>query len=189
MKNNYEIIKSEFITTDYNSNNNYIHWSRIYEWQYVIDELKKIKPKTIHNTACGGLDEGDCLHLTFCRDIDKLCDTAIHSDNWGGGYVGTDTKPTNDNFIHYDITEPYNDKSDVILNISTLEHLPKNKIINALDNLVNQLNVNGHLILTFDYPDIDVKIIEDYFQLKVEKSHNIIKKGNLSVILIHLIKL
>ena len=186
---NFKIVKSEFITTDYKKEEKYKHWSRIYEWPYVIDVIKEIKPKSIHNTSCGGLDEGDCLHITFCKDIDSLCDKAIHSDIWGGTYIGTEIKPEYDNFIYYDITESFSGKNDMVLNISTLEHLPKDKIINAIDNLLSQLNVNGHMILTFDYPDIDINIIEDYFQCKIKISDNKINHAHLSVVLIHLIKL
>jgi hypothetical protein len=189
MENKFKIIKSEFITHKYNVNNKYIHWSRIYEWSYVIETIKDIKPKTIHNTACGGLDEGDCLHLTFCRDIDELCDSTTHSDTWGGGYIGTDNKPDKNNFIYYDITKPFDGKSDMVLNISTIEHLPKDNIIESIDNLLNQLNKKGHLILTFDYPDIDIKTIEDYFNVEITKPDNSITNGRLSVVLIHLIKL
>ena len=186
---NIRIIKSEFINTDYKKDEKYKHWSRVYEWPYVIDAIKEIKPKSIHNTSCGGLDEGDCLHITFCKDIDKLCKKTTHSDIWGGGYKGTEVKPEFDNFIYYDITKPYGEKSDMVLNISTLEHLPKDEILSAIDNLLDQLNVNGHMILTFDYPDIDVKLIEEYFGCEISVKENKIDNGYLSVVLIHLIKL
>lgn len=186
---NIKIIKSEFIHSDYRIDDKYKHWSRVYEWPYVIDVINDIKPKSIHNTSCGGLNEGDCLHLTFCSDIDNLCDNTTHSDIWGGGYKGTENKPYGDNFIYYDITKPYGGKNDMVLNISTLEHLSKENILIAIDNLLDQLNTNGHLILTFDYPDIDIKLIETYFGCVIQKESNKITNGYLSVVLIHLIKL
>jgi hypothetical protein len=189
MQNKFKVLKSEFISTNYEKELKYIHWSRVYEWKYVLDSIKDINPKSIHNTACGGLNINDCLHLTFCEDIEEICPNVIHSDLWGGGYPGTETKPQKNNFIFYDITKSYEEKFDVVLNISTIEHLPDNKRILALNNLINQVNEGGHLILTFDYPDIKISEIENFFDLKIKKTENVISNGRLSVVLIHLIKL
>lgn len=189
MQTNFKILKSEFITTDYEKESKYIHWSRIYEWKYVIDKIKEYNPKSIHNTACGGLNVNDCLHLTFCDDIEKICEEVTHSDLWGGTYPGTEVKPEKENFVFYDITTPLQKKFDMILNVSTIEHLPNDKRLTSLQNLINQLDTGSHLILTFDYPDINISEIENFFNLKINKSDNIISNGHLSVVLIHLIKL
>ncbi len=189
MASNFNIIKSEFISTDFPRDDKYIHWSRIYEWKYAIDAINEYKPETIHNTACGGLNTGDCLHLTFCKDILDICKSVINSDIWGTDYPGVKTKPEVDNFIYYDITEPYDKQFDMVLNISTIEHLPKDKIVLTLDNILNQVKQGGHLILTFDYPEIDLATIKQYFNVEITQPHNNITNGRLSVVLIHLIKL
>jgi hypothetical protein len=189
MQNKFKIIKSEFIDFGYEKNPKYIHWSRIYEWNYVIDKITELKPKTIHNTACGGLNINDCLHLTFCDDVENLCEDVIHSDLWGGSYPGTQTKPNKENFVFYDITTPFDKKFDMVLNISTIEHLPNEYRILALQNLVDQINIGGHLILTFDYPDIDILEIENFFGVEIKNSSESIKNQHLSVVLLHLIKL
>ncbi len=186
----FEIIKYEFITNDYILNSKYIHWSRIYEWEYVINQIKTYRPKSIHNTACGGLNSGDCLHLTFCNDITNLVSKSIHSDVWGrNNYIGIDNKPYDDNFIFYDILTKHNETYDFVLNISTLEHLPQNEVPNAFDNLYNQVNIGGHLILTFDYPDVDLKTINNLVNATPLNFENrILNKNGLSVVLLHLIK-
>lgn len=189
MPTNFKLLKSEFITTDYPIDTKYIHWSRIYEWKYVIDAINHYKPIDIHNTACGGLNTGDCLHLTFCKDLSTQFNNVLNSDLWGGGYIGTENKPDGDNFIYYDITKPYSGEFDLVLNISTLEHLPPSNIINSLDNLLNQVKIGGHLILTFDYPIVDLALINKYFNVNIIKPTNSITNGNLSIILIHLIKI
>lgn len=189
MQNKFEILKSEFITSDYNKKKDYIHWSRIYEWKYVLDIVDNYKPLSIHNTACGGLNENDCLHLTFCDDLERLCSDVTHSDLWGGNYPGTKTKPNKNNFVFYDITQPKTETYDMVLNISTIEHLYPGSIEVSLNNLWNQVKTGGHLILSFDYPDIDINLIERFFNLKIEKRENIISNGLLSVVLVHLLKL
>lgn len=91
---NYRILKYEFITNSYSSEPKYVHWSRIYGWKYVLDVLKTINADSIHNTACGGLNTGDCLHLTFCNDIEQYVKHVVHSDVWGRtNYVGIEKKP------------------------------------------------------------------------------------------------
>jgi hypothetical protein len=186
----FKIIKYEFITKDYLKNEKYVHWSRIYEWEYVLQVLKKIKPNTIHNTACGGLNASDCLHLTFCDDIDNLVQNTVHSDVWGrDNYVGIKNKPLGHNFIFYDILTKHEKKYNVVLNISTIEHLKHNDRINAIKNLYNQVENGGHLILTFDYPDVDLNQINSIVGIEpLNFNKRVINKNNLSVVLLHIEK-
>lgn len=185
-----KIIKYEFITPSFPKDEKYIHWSRIYEWKYVVDFLKEKKPKSTHNTACGGLNRDDCLHLTFCNDIDNIVENSIHSDVWGrNNYIGIENKPSGDNFIFYDILTKNDDFFEAVLNISTIEHLPKNKQIIAIQNLLNQVKVGGDLIITFDYPDVDLEQINKFVgQTPNGFNDKIIGKNNLSVVLLHILR-
>lgn len=183
------ILKYEFITNDYPIEPKYIHWSRIYEWKYVLDILKKLNVGSLHNTACGGLNIGDCLHLTFCDDIEKYVENVVHSDIWGGDYPGTKTKPTKENFIYYNILTPHENIYDVVLNISTIEHLKNNEALVAFDNLYNQVKTGGHLILTFDYPDVDLNMINKKVGITpLNFGKRILNKNGLSVVLLHIKK-
>lgn len=187
----FNIVKYEFINDSYGKDDKYIHWSRIYEWKYVINFIKTNKPNSIHNTACGGLNVGDCLHLTFCGDIDKFIDNTLHSDVWGRtNYIGIGNKPIGNNFIYYDILTELNKTFDVVLNISTIEHLPKESRILSVKNLFKQVKIGGHLILTFDFPDVDLNQMYKFLgESPIGFDNRIIGPNNMSVVLLHLIKL
>jgi hypothetical protein len=189
--NNYDILKYEFITNDYPIEPKYIHWSRIYEWKYVLNKIREIKPNSIHNTACGGLNFGDCLHLTFCDDIEQYATNVIHSDVWGRtNYIGIEKKPIKENFIFYDILTLSKKSYDVVLNISTIEHLHENEMLIAFENLYSQVNVGGHLILTFDYPDVNLNMMNKKINATPLNFGNRIKnKNGLSVVLLHIKKI
>ena len=181
------IVEFKFITRKDSYNKKWIHWSRKYEYPITFDFIKKYKPSSIHNTSCGGLDTKDCLHLTFCDQINQLCDNTIHSDIWGTN--GAPKMPSNSNFEFYDITKPYESKNkfDMVINISTLEELSKKDRDLAFINLYNQVNDGGILFLTFDYPHVDINWIEKIIGKKVEKKYwrKIYSwKKNLSVILL-----
>ena len=196
-KNNLPLIKKEnviefkFITKYDLYSTKWIHWSRKYEYPITIDYIKKNRPKSIHNTSCGGLNSKDCLHLTFCEEISELCDNTIHSDIWETH--GAPKKPSNGNFKFYDITKSYepNNKFDMVINLSTLEELNNKDRNLAFVNLYNQVNDGGTLFLTLDYPDVDIKWIENIVGKKVKSNYwkriyN--RKKKLSVILLIITK-
>jgi len=164
-------LEFKFITRMDLYDERWIHWSRKYEYPIVFELINKYKPSSIHNTSCGGLDTKDCLHLTFCKEISKLCSNTIHSDIWGTN--GAPKMPTNNNFKFYDITKPYisNDKFDMVINISTLEELNKEDRDLAFVNLYNQVNDGGILFLTFDYPHVDINWIEKIIGKKIKKNY------------------
>ena len=185
------IIEFKFITRYDLYDQKWIHWSRKHEYPIALNFIKKFKPNSIHNTSCGGLNTNDCLHLTFCDEINQLCDKSIHSDIWGTN--GAPERPSDRNFQFYDITKPYetNIKFDMVINISTLEELNKIDRDLAFMNLYNQVYDGGVLFLTFDYPHVDINWIEQIAGKKVKKKYwtriyNWEKK--ISVILLIIIK-
>lgn len=130
-------------------------WSRIYEYKYVIDfimwnKLKDLSIPEVHNTSWGF--EG--IHVIFRDELDKL-GKCIHSD-----IVNSEFRDT----YYYDITTEKNDfenKFDFVLNVSTIEHLNDvNDRLDAINNLFKQVKNSGYLILTFDYPRVDLNEIE-----------------------------
>ncbi|MCP4270067.1 MAG: class I SAM-dependent methyltransferase, partial [Candidatus Brocadiaceae bacterium] len=182
-----QIVEFRFISKDDLSNDKWLHWSRKYEYPIALDCIAKLKPSSIHNTSCGGLNTSDCLHLTFCNEVSSLCSEVIHSDIWDT--TGAPTKPDNDNFKFYDITQPYetDKRFDMVMNISVLEELSPDERDRAFHNLYSQVKEGGVLFLTFDYPQVDLNWIEKLVGEKIKK--DMIRrirnwKKNLSVILL-----
>ena len=131
-------------------------WSRPYEYKYVIDFIKKtnINNPKIHNTSWGF--EG--VHIIFKNELELL-----------GNTLSSDIRKSNENnTIVYDITKPYFKESefDFVINVSTIEHLDHQLINQTIYNLYNQVKLNGYLILTFDYPRINVTNIENLINYK-----------------------
>ena len=138
------------------------NWSRPYEYDYVMRFLKdhNTKDMLVHNTACGG---HNFVHNVFMNELSKFCN-CIHSD-----IAVLKTM----NMKYYDITRSsidYKNYFDFVLNISTLEHLAKDKWVGAFNNLLDQIKINGYLIITFDIPLINLKEMEDYIESKCTRA-------------------
>jgi hypothetical protein len=193
-KNNFEVIEFRFLTTNDDYDLKYEWWSRIYEYKYVLNILKKLGANVtslIHNTSWGFAG----CHLTFKNDLDNMYPQSLHSD----------IKYSNlKNTMIYDITKPisnsFHNYFDFVMNVSTVEEVnyPTNKIF---DNLLQQVKSNGYLIITFDYDinncnsfgqgSMNLSLIENYLNKNIEimpinaingkKSHNpMIKYQNLN---------
>jgi len=142
--NNFEVIEFRFLTSDENYDIKYEAWSRIYEYPYVLQTLKKLgatENSIIHNSSWGF--EG--CHITFLNDLNNLYSKSLHSD--------IKYSKLNNTFI-YDITQKVDEKYinyfDFVINVSTIEEVnyPNNIVIN---NLFEQVKPGGYLIVTFDY--------------------------------------
>jgi len=156
--NNFKVIDFRFAETTDEHNLKYKQegaWSRIYEYEYVSDFIKKNKFTDfsileIHNTSWGF--EG--IHVIFRDELDGL-GKCIHSD-----IVNSQFRET----FYYDITtenKEFINKFDFVINVSTIEHLESvEQRLLAINNLFKQVKSEGYLILTFDYPRVDLKEIE-----------------------------
>lgn len=132
------------------------HWSRPYEYGFILDRVQKFNPKTCHNTGCGYLP----IHKSFYDQLKNYVEYIENSD------IDERAPGVFPDYVKYDITQPNNKKFDLVLCISILEHLPSNIQIKALENLANQTNPGGKLILTCDYPDVRIGLLEDFFGTK-----------------------
>lgn len=141
-------------------------WSRVYEYPLIFNLLKKYygddKDISIHNTSWGF----DGIHVIFKNNIDSAYKNTIHSD----------IKPSNlKNTIVYDITSYPTDelinKFDVVMNISTLEEINFDHL-QSFNNLFTQVKDGGLLILTFDYPGLQLEKFESLFNTKLMTSEN-----------------
>lgn len=170
--NNFSVIDFRFAEVSDKFDEKYIQegvWSRPYEYKYVLDIIKQYpKRPLIHNTSWGY--EG--VHVTFSYELDVLGD-CLHSDIVSSPYRET---------YYYDITDEakiLENKFDFVLNISTIEHLDSvDKRILAIKNLYSQIVCGGYLILTFDYPRVDLNEIEKIVNTKCKLSLNPLNGSN-----------
>jgi SAM-dependent methyltransferase len=163
---NFEVIDFKFIEVTDNYDEKYIsNWSRPYEYKYVIDFIinhSNKKDIMIHNTSCGGQFD---IHNIFRDELDNI-GICVHSD--------IVKFPLRDTY-YYDITEEHKDfenKFDFVLNVSTIEHLSGIERIIAIQNLLNQVKNGGYLIMTFDYPEVNLNEIEEFTKIKCNTSKN-----------------
>lgn len=146
---------------------------RVYEYKIVLNLIKKLSTvdsPSIHNSSWGF--EG--VHIIFKNKLDKLSSNCIHSDiKWSKLHKTT----------IYDITNPppteYLNKFDFVLNISTVEEVYFDHWI-IIQNLFAQVKENGYLIITFDYPGMNVPLIEKHLGVNLEYPSGILLNGNTS---------
>jgi SAM-dependent methyltransferase len=174
--NNFEVIDFRFAEVSDDFDKKYMQigaWSRPYEYLFVSDFIKKNKlddlviPE-IHNTSWGF--EG--IHVTFRDDLDVI-GKCVHSD-----IVHSQFRTTH----FYDITtenKEFENKFDFVLNVSTIEHLSTaQKRIISIENLYKQVKPNGYLVLTFDYPSVNLLEIETLVNTKCKLPLNILNGKN-----------
>jgi hypothetical protein len=155
----FETKEFRFLSTQDKADNHYSAWSRVYEYPAIIELISKEKlenPK-IHNSSWGF--EGD--HVKFRDKLDLVGD-CTHTD-----IVKSEFRET----IIHDITKPeakYNQLFDFVLNISTIEHLEPAAQKLAFNNLMSQVKIGGHLLVTFDYPRVDLKFVEKIAKAKCQ---------------------
>jgi len=169
-----EIVNFRFIDKNESFiDKNFINWSRPYEWGYVLSALKdNINSEySVHNTSCGNEE----LHIQFANSLNNLSSNVFNSD-----IVDINlNKEKFKNYFNYNILSKNKNKYDVVLCISTLEHLPgidDAKI--AFNNLLEQVNDDGRLIITYDYPCIKNEIFEEILNKKIEIPSNILNGDN-----------
>jgi hypothetical protein len=131
-------------------------WSRIYEYEWILRAL----PSTgrIHNTAAGG----DLpLAVRFANELISRGYDVVNSDVTHQGKMP--------NYQHYDImTRWEGEPFDVLLNVSTLEHLPADNQRIAFRHMLAQVKSGGHVFITFDYPTADLDAIQQFCGREIE---------------------
>jgi len=147
-------------------------WSRVYEYPLVLNLLKKYygdnKDILIHNSSWGF----DGIHVLFKNDLDSIYKNTTHSDIKASNLKNT---------IVYDITKPPPDelknKFDVVFNISTLEEVNFDHL-QSFNNLLAQVKDGGLLIITFDFPGLQLEKFETLFNDKLKISENDLNGSN-----------
>jgi hypothetical protein len=178
--NNFTVNTFNFISNTSLYDIKWDNWSRCYEYELIINKLNELNNKNIkiHNSACGATLP---IHKQFADYLKEIGYNILNSDNLDPKYCRKRPfKYFPDNFINFNIiSDIINEKFDIILNISTIEHFhDKNDVKKAIFNLLSQLNINGKLLLTFDYPDIDINYIEKIFNIKCKDCDNRLNGSN-----------
>lgn len=161
----FKVVDFKIIDTNYKSDLKWGWWSRVYEYELVLEKLRNLKalPQTyIHNT-CWGF-EG--CHILFKTELESLYSNIINSDL---------LPSVIDNTVIYDLRKPCSDewvgKFDFVINVSTIEEInyPHTQI---LENLLRMVKVGGFLIATFDLPGLQLDMIEKLFERKIQLANN-----------------
>jgi len=163
-----KIISHKFLSADDVCDLTVKNWSRAYEYPLVLSRIKEILTGTnevypmIHNTACGGMYP---VHRCFIHELINidLGFEVVNSDLWPIEQIsGWGLNPYQINYRKYDINTRWRDlKFDVVLCISTLEHLKPENVKSSFHNLYDQLNPCGRLIITYEYADVDPEIMKN----------------------------
>lgn len=166
-----KVIDFRFLTLDDKNSSRYENWSRTYEYPVVINFIKEhigIGDK-IHNSSWGF----GGVHIPFSDDLDVISKNVLHSDI---------TTSTHRETYYYDITKEkkeFENTFDFVLNISTIEHLNnKEERIASFKNLYNQVKTGGYLILTFDYPRVELHEFENLVGEKCKKEGEVLSGAN-----------
>jgi len=177
--NNFKVVDFRFASKDDAYEERFVlpnMWSRPYEYKYVYDFINGVKHKDlsvpkIHNSSWGF--EG--VHVTFRDMLDEIGE-CVHSDIVESKFRDT---------FYYDITtenKDFENKFDFVVNVSTIEHIPnKEDRIKAIESLFKQVKVNGYLILTFDYPRVNLDEIQKLINYECESVKNKLN-GNNSIV-------
>lgn len=151
------------VSDDYLSD--FDNWSRPYEYAWVLNNLKKnlLNNPHIHNTCCGTQP----IHLQFSKKLNLLSDNVLHTDA-----VYSDLFNENVNFKLYNLEEKINLFFDVVICVSTLEELPKSSREKVFHNLYDQLKPGGRLLLTCDYPHVDLEFLEKKLKTSISTTNS-----------------
>ncbi|WP_410512006.1 methyltransferase domain-containing protein [Paenibacillus sp. BR2-3] len=150
-------------------------WSRPYEYEWCTNFISP--HDTVLDAACGISHPlkfhlaGICEEVYAC-DVDKriLSEEAIRLEiarDIGEEAAREVFRRRMDtlHLTHANLTAlPYDDESfDTIFCISVLEHLSSQDTIYALREFHRTLNGEGLLVLTFDYPTVNLALLNDLF--------------------------
>lgn len=162
---NFKVIDFKLIDTSYKFDLKWDWWSRVYEYELVLQkllELKCLPQSQVHNT-CWGFQG---CHILFKTKLESLYSNVVNSDVLVSTISNTDV---------YDLRKPCPEewvgKFDFVVNVSTIEEInyPHTQII---ENLLRMVKVGGFLIATFDLPGLQLEMVEKLFGRKIQLVNN-----------------
>lgn len=147
-----------------------VWWSRLYEYEWA---KRFVRPGDVVLDAASGITHPFKFYLTTVAAEVHACDIdpaiadpariveAIRN-SWFGPAVAAEIESRYISLVklaHGDLTQlPYADEQfDLIYCISVLEELPQEAQLAAFKQFRRVLKADGRLVVTFDYPDIDLE--------------------------------
>lgn len=143
------------------------NWSRPYEYAYVLQKLNTLPhhEPSIHNTCCG---TGD-IHLQFAQRLNIISPNVTHSDMLISNLFSNSLT----NFTKYDLYHKSDKTYDVVICVSSLEDAydinPANADL-AFSNMIDQVNPDGRLLITCDYPTVSLEWCENLLGQKISNT-------------------
>ena len=163
------------LSVDDEHDTKYRAWSRIYEYHKILTDLRNLDlpdTATVHNTACGN----EPIHMLFADELNQIFPKALHSDIFPLTKAPT---VSNGSYAQHNLLKPWlAEPFDIVICISTVEHLPKPRRIEALRYLCGAVAPGGHLFLTFDWPRVVNSEVERFFKAKSEDTPTRLNGGN-----------
>jgi hypothetical protein len=167
--NNFDVKEFSFFCESDVNNEMWGNWSRNYEYEFVLRKLEDYgaaNNSLIHNSSWGFHG----CHILFKDSLEKRYANVFNSDNRFSDIDNTFVLDLKKN-----IPDELVGRFDFVLNISTLEEIEFSQIW-ILRNLLRMVKTNGFLILTFDFPGLNIKKFEKLFDLKVHNPPNPLQK-------------
>jgi hypothetical protein len=168
---NFKVIDFKLIDTSYKFDLKWDWWSRVYEYDLVLQKLLDLKcsPQSqVHNT-CWGFQG---CHILFKTELESLYANVINSDV---------LLSTISNTSVYDLRKPCPDewvgKFDFVINVSTIEEIKYPHTL-VFENLLRMVKVGGFLIATFDLPGLQLEMMEKLFGRKIQLVNNPVTGGS-----------
>lgn len=155
----------------------YSHWSRHYEYPFILDFLKKnlATGSKVHNSSWGfepPSHTGFKDDLELCYGVENITNSDINPSSYP-------------NTIVYDILESPKQEwvefFDCVLNVSVIEHLPNDKQGIAFSNLYSQVKPEKYFIVTFDMPGANLNMMENFCEKQITIYPNKISGMGLNV--------
>ncbi|ANE45274.1 hypothetical protein SY83_01815 [Paenibacillus swuensis] len=152
-------------------------WSRLYEYEWA---KNFVRPGDVVLDAACGIDHPFKFYLTTVTDQVYACDIDPRIvmpeqviESMRGSFFGAEAAEVVRNqyvdrvqFAHADLTRlPYADASfDRVFCISVLEEMPAQACLSALKEFRRVLRPDGLVVLTFDYPNIDLALLREQLE-------------------------
>lgn len=123
-----------------------------------LDQLGANSASHVHNTCWGYQGE----HVEFKEILDRSYRT-----------TNSDLQPSSlPNTWVWDVTKKspaeWNGEFDFCINISSIEEVYYASHLQILKNLIEQLKHGGYLIITFDYPGMQLRALESFLGQRIE---------------------